>query len=511
MAALEVLALNTTVPRIEAPQTGDTYTFPRAADIPLGTAALPAVAFTGDLNTGIFSPTADTFAVATGGTERLRVDSAGNAGLGTTTPTSIGATTAALSLNSTAANSSGAVVFQNSGTQIARTGIFSGFLVLQDLSSANGIAIDEQSARPIVFSTTATERMRLDASGNLGIGTTSPVAKLTVNGNQSFSNTTYQIGYALNTETGTVAGANSPFYGLNMATFTGFSGNGIGLHGYYGLLFSTAGTERMRLDSAGNLGLGVTPSAWGSTFRAIQVGGVGSVFSRTAGSGNQMWLAQNAYHDAGGWKYVTTAPAAQIELASNSMSFLLAASGSANTAISFTQAMTLDASGRLLIGSASSFSSAAKLQVQDNISLDTNGTGGRFELFSYGVARGFFDCPVTTGQFNISAVSILTLATAATVRVHMDSLGNVGLGTASFGTSGTKVFAIGSGGEPTTGPADTVQFFSVDRSAGNTIPGIRCEGTGVTDAAITNVTVTNKIAIKVNGTIYYLLATTSAA
>ena len=95
--------------------------------------------------------------------------------------------------------------------------------------------------------------------------------------------------------------------------------------------------------------------------------------------------------------------------------------------------------------------------------------------------------------------------------MRIEVSGNLGLGTSTFGTSAAKVLAIGSGTEPSTGPADTVQFFSVDRSAGNTIPGIHCEGTGVTDAAITNVTVTNKIAMKVNGTIYYLLATTSAA
>jgi hypothetical protein len=56
-----------------------------------------------------------------------------------------------------------------------------------------------------------------------------------------------------------------------------------------------------------------------------------------------------------------------------------------------------------------------------------------------------------------------------------------------------------------------VTIYSTDRTAGNTIPSIYCEGAGVTNAAITNVTVTNKIALRVNGTIYYLLATTSDA
>jgi hypothetical protein len=99
---------------------------------------------------------------------------------------------------------------------------------------------------------------------------------------------------------------------------------------------------------------------------------------------------------------------------------------------------------------------------------------------------------------------------ASNTKMTLNSSG-LGLGTATFGTSAAKVLAIGTGTEPTTGPAGTVQLFTSTRSASNTIPAIFTEGSGVTNAAITNTTVTNKIAIKVNGTIYYLLATTSAA
>lgn len=56
--------------------------------------------------------------------------------------------------------------------------------------------------------------------------------------------------------------------------------------------------------------------------------------------------------------------------------------------------------------------------------------------------------------------------------------------------------------------ADTVQIVSEDLSAGNTIPSIVAEGTGIVGAGISDVTVTTKVAVKVNGTVYYLLATT---
>lgn len=116
-----------------------------------------------------------------------------------------------------------------------------------------------------------------------------------------------------------------------------------------------------------------------------------------------------------------------------------------------------------------------------------------------------------SGGYRINGTSVLS-ATALGSGVVSSSLTSVGTLT-SLSVSGAATFStisVGNSSTPSSGVADTVQVYAADRSAGNTIPAVYCEGTGVTDAGITNTTVTHKIALSVNGTVYYLLATTNA-
>jgi hypothetical protein len=112
-----------------------------------------------------------------------------------------------------------------------------------------------------------------------------------------------------------------------------------------------------------------------------------------------------------------------------------------------------------------------------------------------------------TGKVWLQAQRVDGTATAYDMTLN-EAGGNVGIGTTSFGTSASRVLSLGNATEPSSGPADTVQFYSTDRSAGNTIPAIYCEGTGVITAN-TTAAATHRIALKVNGTIYYLLENTS--
>lgn len=101
------------------------------------------------------------------------------------------------------------------------------------------------------------------------------------------------------------------------------------------------------LDASGNLGIGVTPSAWGNAYgSALQVLG-GALLGV---NGNIFDVSQNTYLDNVGFKYIATAAATVLRQEAGVYKFFNAPSGTAGNAINFVQAMTLDANANLLIG-----------------------------------------------------------------------------------------------------------------------------------------------------------------
>lgn len=197
-----------------------------------GSASTPAIQGT-DSNTGVFFPAADTVAIATGGSERLRADSSGNVGIGTSSPAS--------KLNIVDASATVNVQLESAtvkGQYFASTG-------------AGGVYVGSASAHPLVFRTDTTERMRIDSSGNVGIGTSSPTNKLHVQG----AGSTYISVISQN------AGSGS---GLISANATNTYGIGAGLaSGGSGLEFRdvTNSATRMVIDSSGNLLVGTTSAS----------------------------------------------------------------------------------------------------------------------------------------------------------------------------------------------------------------------------------------------------------
>jgi hypothetical protein len=128
-----------------------------------GSAAAPTITATGDTNTGIFFPAADTIAFSEGGAEAMRIDSSGNLGIGTSSPSQ--------KLSVVAGSGLSAYV------EVQSTGFTS---TLFGQNNAGDAYVYNGYAGNIRLFTGATERARIDSSGNLGIGTTSPKIELQV-------------------------------------------------------------------------------------------------------------------------------------------------------------------------------------------------------------------------------------------------------------------------------------------------------------------------------------------
>jgi hypothetical protein len=195
------------------------------------------------------------------------------------------------------------------------------------------------------FYANAAEAMRLTSTG-LGIGTSSPnsyagFSTLTLN-NTSGGEIDFEKAGAVN---GSIY---NPSGGDNFAiTAANVSGS---------LLLQSGGySTRATLDSAGNLGLGVTPSAW-DTLTAFQIKN-GSVYGYSTGD---VSIGVNNYYGTSNFRYITSSVAAgKYTISGNEHYWYQAPSGTAGDAISFTQAMTLTAAGDLLVGKTSSSFSVA--------------------------------------------------------------------------------------------------------------------------------------------------------
>jgi hypothetical protein len=191
-------------------------------------------------------------------------------------------------------------------------------------------------------SATPTERMRINSSGNVGIGTASPDRPLTINATGT-NGTQFHIisgsaaGFQLESSAGKIYEIQSNA-SSNLIVYD-----------------RTAAATRLTIDSSGNVGLGVTPSAWVSSWKAIDWGTNTAVISG-GGAGNAgTYVINNAYYDTTlGLTYKSTFQAAYYQQVAGKHNWYTAPSGTAGNAITFTQAMTLDASGNLLVGTTSS-------------------------------------------------------------------------------------------------------------------------------------------------------------
>jgi hypothetical protein len=160
-------------------RSGDTMT--GALAHPLGAAATPSITFTGDTNTGIYSPGADQVAISTNGTGRLFVDASGRVSVGSANIPNYGIKLGSLDnigIVPSAQDTVGSSVVVMSALGSASSENFIKNEITNFVNGANyGTALSFQTR-----STTAgVERLRIDSSGRVGVGTSSPSANTEIN------------------------------------------------------------------------------------------------------------------------------------------------------------------------------------------------------------------------------------------------------------------------------------------------------------------------------------------
>jgi hypothetical protein len=252
----------------------------------LGAVGTPSITFTGDLNTGIYSPGADQVAISTNGTGRLFVDSSGRVLVGRSTSIPVirgvsfepnlqvlasasilqdaGGASLFLGRRLSVGNGAGLATIYFSGSD--GTNVIQAALIAAEVDGVPGT--DDMPGR-LIFSTTAdaasspTERMRLDSSGRLGLGTSVPDGPIHVAASSN--------GFISHTFTNTSNGASA----VNRIQIGNDTSNGAGQIVVYGSQHSTLpnvldvnnatnaamrlltnNTERVRITAGGLVGIG---------------------------------------------------------------------------------------------------------------------------------------------------------------------------------------------------------------------------------------------------------------
>lgn len=194
------------------------------------------------------------------------------------------------------------------------------------------------------------------------------------------------------------------------------------------------------LNSAGNFGLGVTPSAWASFYKSVDVAPYASFFGSEFDNAG---VASNTYFNGTNWIYRNTAPASRYQLSGGAHAWFTAPSGTAGNPITFTQAMTLDASG------VQTLSAPAAQQIIQPSSTTNNAltryiNGGGTAFVGLDNSSGGIGGAYSLNFWHNGAYPII-FGTSGVDRARIDTDGNLNINTT--GAAGNRLYVVQSGTE----------------------------------------------------------------
>jgi hypothetical protein len=348
---------------------------------------------------------------STSATERMRITSAGNVGIGTTNPSAklqISGLTTTVEQKITATTGAVYTTYGNTG---------SNFYIGKENSASTSFGapayaavLYEQGSYPMLFYTGSVEAMRVNSSGNVGIGTTTTTYRTNIVYSNSAGGVAETGLYLRNTSTG-----NSTQIQLDgNRSFSLMVQGSLGSPaGGFTIQDNTAGASRLSIDSSGNVGIGTTSPA-----ATLDVNG-GANFGNVISTGNGV-----------------TTGGCSIELGG-------LRTGDGNSFIDFHSTSGTDNEARII---------------------RTAGVNGNLTISNTG-----------TGVFNITQVGAgtITLNTTNTERMRIDSSGNVGIGNTPSGTYKLQVTGLisDSKGDVRAAPiqSKTAAYVLVAGDAGQTI------------------------------------------